>query len=1333
MSDTWGSGLNFSDGFAATNAVAGGPSVDVPQDPLATPREAPPANFQAPEPTREGPGFGQNLRSFLPGPQYRAPDPKTTALDQTADMLQQRVERANAIAANPVLQFFNPEGVQKARDFVPAAAEKLQQIKAQKAEMAANREQAATLGLAPGEVADEANQAARIEAARTKALAGDLRVFKGLQAVDPKAAEAIQDQVHASVAGHLNKAQLAFDSLSGMQNQGQYTAKLNQLRKEGTLTNLEALGLKVPASFDQFNAAKGREAQALREARIGVDSTRQRLEERNTYQPMEKKEAETYAGRLTTVHGDQITNGTWGRNAAAGTRGLIVNGAADPRELGKSFTLASPEQRKAIREEAEGVVPKAELEKARAFDRTIELAKPTAEQVKRGDVINTNPNVQQAIAEQLASMLRGGTGGANVGLLQIETSKRGAVQGLLDNIIAGYAGGINTISGKDVKGYMSKLTQGQIKEVMDGIKAHNDELLNDRVAPIARRAGALGLDTTTFGWGKDEAAGIVGQAVEAGRQEQVARMMPNHQAIGGGDGVFQLGAQRPGVGAVAAPAGTTPTTQLPGAPPVATPVQQALNPQAPTPGGPVPPPGPAAPPAVRPGVTPPVSSPPGPAGGQPGGVPITIAGQQINVPPLPPGATPAYIAKMQRIESGNEKSPWTAKSGNGPDGKPLSSASGAFQFINSTWATSKPPGAPARAADATPQQQADAIAKLTVQNGQALQNAGLPVNDTNLYIAHNVGAGGAQKLLTADPGASAREIVGETAAKNNPTFFKGRPTVATVLQRYNDEMDKGDPDGPKPRPGAGGATAEAPSLLTRVSRMLSQGVAGGDAAKDKAVADVGKAATEHAPAIASTVGAVAGSAAGPAGTIAGGAAGGGAGQALKDYIQGNVQSGTDIAKQTALGGVLGVGSAARPVLAAVGRVMSAGAVEGGAAAIEGKEGAEIADAALQTGAAAAGGELFGRALGMVGHKVFNMFASDAKKAVQTAAGKYADAEDVLAKESPTLPSVGGAAGGKNPAYEAAEKARTDAEKVLKDAGLKPEEAAYAHKVAAEGVPKQEAQVARPGALEKDRVGAGYEQLRREVGEAGVGAPKASPKLPDGPRAAVEGKRVSAKHAELAERTEMAITAPAANWQEKWTQLTEARSALLTAERDALSSTSPGRTALAKDMRELADTVRVQQEKAAKFVFGEKDGAEFMKRLKVLDVRYRNLMEATNGGDIVKAAALKGEAGREAEKKFVAFAHDDPAAIAAYRAMRKGGSNIENDVRTLVGVERIPYIGAVVSWGKMAGRLREWAAERAAGSPVTFADMVKMDPGKAGVNQAVRDLSATAVQRGAVMQ
>jgi hypothetical protein len=57
-------------------------------------------------------------------------------------------------------------------------------------------------------------------------------------------------------------------------------------------------------------------------------------------------------------------------------------------------------------------------------------------------------------------------------------------------------------------------------------------------------------------------------------------------------------------------------------------------------------------------------------------------------------------------------------------------------------------------------------------------------------MAHNLGAGGAATLLQADPNADARSVVGEQAARNNPTFFKGRPTVAKVLERYTEEMNR---------------------------------------------------------------------------------------------------------------------------------------------------------------------------------------------------------------------------------------------------------------------------------------------------------------------------------------------------------------------------------------------------------------------------------------------------------------------------------------------------------------------------------------------------------------
>ncbi len=1379
MSDTWGGGLGFGGAGAASagegNPMSGGPSVDVSQEPITQPTPVPdtpvamtPAG--AGEPQRGG-IFGSGIT--FGAPNYKTPDPAMSALDQSANLIEQRVKRANEIATNPIVQFFNPEGVQKARDFAPQAAEALQKIRQQQSAIKAGRTQAETLGLAPGEVADEASTADRVEAARSRALKGDLRVFKGLQAVDPKAAEAIQDQVHEVVAGHIGKAQLAFDSLSGMQNQGQYSAKLNQLRQEGTLGDLEALGLKVPPSFEAFNTVKGREGQALREARIGLDTIRTKLEERNTYQPMEKKEAETYSGRMTTIHGDQITNGTWGRNAAAGTRGLIVNGAADPRDLGKKFTFASPEQRKAIAEEVNQAVPKADLEKQRAFDRTYELAtKVTTDGIyndgkggkvhlKKGDdfppnAINTNPNVQQGIAEGLASMLRGGTGGANVGLLKIENDKRGFVQSFFDSVASAKAGAINTISGKEVKPYLTGLTQSQIRDVMEVIKGHNDALLEDRVGPIARRAGALGLDTTAFGFGKEESAGVIAKAIEQGRQEQIDRMLPNHQAIGGGDGVFQLGAQRPGVNAAAPPAGTSPpTTQLPGAPPVATPVQQSNPPSGGVPGGGSPPPVTPQPAAPSSGV----SSGSGPAGGGAAPVPMTIAGQTINVPPLPPGATPQYLAKMQRIETGNEKNPWTASAGNGPDGKPLSSAGGAFQFINSTWAASKPPGAPDKAKDATAEQQTQALATLTAKNAASLAANRLPVNDTTLYMAHNLGAGGASTLLQANPNADARTVVGEDAARNNPTFFKGRPTVAKVLERYQAEMDKTPDDGPKPKPSAGGATAEAPGLMTRISRMLSSGPGLLSAAgvnpetglTPEGERNVRDTVVEHAPAIGSTVGAiVGGGAANVPGGMAGGAAGAAAGQSFKDWMQGREQSATRIGKEAALGGVLGVASEARPLLAGAARVLGSGATEGGAAAIEGGDVGDIAEAALIGGGLALGGEALGRfisASGPAAHKLFSKFTPDAQAELSAQAGKLVEARKVLATEQPKLAGEGA---GANPKYEAAKKAEDDASQYIKDHGQKPDDMAYAYEQVKGGTSSGEAFTLRKANAEKSEIGEGYSQIRQDMTEKGVGAVKPNLPVPNGPVSTIRtAENPTGKVPEVfrpdAEHAEMLLKAPAPNWGVKWQQMQDAGSELI---KKRMAFLANGDKPSADAMNAIFEGVRNQQKAAAEHVFGEKTGKEVISHLENLDKRYAKVMNATTGMNYEKMKAVvqggNTPARRELEENFREFAKDDPTAIRAFNAMKAGAHGRMGEEAKLMipiiagefaanagGIPTVGAISAAIGGHRLVTLLKEYMNAKLLGKPVSFKELA------AGAiktyEHGALNAAGSAAQRALVMQ
>jgi len=1325
-----------------------------------------------PSPANGGGGFGSMF-----GTRYTTPDPNTSPLDQTADLLKQRVERANQIGTNPFAQFFAPEQARAARDFVPAAVEKLQTIEKQKADIAAGRQQAETMGLAPGEVSDQATKEDRITVAQARALKGDLKAFQGLQAVEPKAAEAIQDQVHSAVAAHLTSAQAGFDKLANARNQSEYAAALKELRKGGSIAGLESLGLKVPEKFEQFGAVRGREAEALRNARIGVDTIRQKLEDRNTYQPMEEKEAKTYANRLTTVFGNlPMDNGTWSRNSAAGTRGAVFNGASNPSDLGKTFAVVKLETMKPIVEQFKEAMPKEDIEKFRNLDRigTIATKDPNGTYIppeglvtKKGERIylNTNPNVQMGLSEGFATALRGGHGGATGGLLNIETSKRGAVQALLDKIKAGYSGGLDTITGEQVRGYLTQLTQKQQRQVLDGLREYNDKSIADRVGPIAKAAGAAGYDRSLFGLGKSEGGDAIDAAIKEGRQAQIQRMTPFHQAIGGGDGVFQTGAQRPGAGATGVPAGTQPTTQLPGARPLQTPVQQAISPPAPTPSGATPPPTPpgGAPLAIPPGGSP--STGPGgtPSGG--GGFLQPQGGAQPDSQPpvggpmpgrggLPPGikldnpaALDAAANRTIQIESGFKPG----------------SKTGSYVGLGQ-WSKEELKRHGITNPDDIEQNRTALKTDMQVRAAK-LQKDGLPATAANVYLMHQQGEAGLEAHLR-NPGKLAWENV-RFGYKNDATAkaaiwgnmtpdmrqqFTGKGGVNAVTSgdftrlweaRYNNTDISGKNTGGRDERtdpdlasyGRKHPRFEPPGFL---QRLMSGDVPGGRATTERA-REVG---TEYAPQIGGMAGMVAGGAAGgPLGAVAGGAAGGGAGQSLKDYLQNREQSAGRIAKEAALQGVLGVVPEGRPIVGAATRMLGAGGVEGGAEAIGGGDAGDVAAAAVRGTGSAVFGESFGRALGMGLHKIYKLFTPDAKQAVIDAAKKYADAADVMRTEEPKLLNAAGASSGPNPKYAAAEVAKTEAETKLKEMlpGAKPEEMAYAHRVTSEGVPKQEAIVSRPGDTEKRAVGAGYQQLEQELPprkgmKAAAGRAEAVEGTPlkNGPIAAIQNGDVvkSADNIQLAQHVENAIRAPAKTWAEKWNHLKEARTDLLQAERDALTSTEAGRSIKAADMRVFADTIRTQQEKVAEYVFGKKDGAAFIDRLKVLDVRYRKLMDATNGGDIAKAVAMKGDAGREAEKRFIAFAAGDPEAQAAYRAMRGvKGDAFEATIPWTVAAEGIPVIGRGVKLVKMAGMLNEYATRKAAGDSVKFRDLVKLPHDENG--RLVRDVAGNAGARAAV--
>lgn len=142
------------------------------------------------------------------------------------------------------------------------------------------------------------------------------------------------------------------------------------------------------------------------------------------------------------------------------------------------------------------------------------------------------------------------------------------------------------------------------------------------------------------------------------------------------------------------------------------------------------------------------------------------------------GIDPNYFLKTANIESRfnpNAQSPTGAK--------------GLFQFIRSTW--NGMPGS--RGLNPyNPQHNTQMAVKLAQQNSARLEKAlGRKPKNHELYMAHNIGAGGALRLLKANPNAVvSRRMIGSNP-RHNPKFFydKGRPvTAARAIQKYQNEF-----------------------------------------------------------------------------------------------------------------------------------------------------------------------------------------------------------------------------------------------------------------------------------------------------------------------------------------------------------------------------------------------------------------------------------------------------------------------------------------------------------------------------------------------------------------
>lgn len=133
------------------------------------------------------------------------------------------------------------------------------------------------------------------------------------------------------------------------------------------------------------------------------------------------------------------------------------------------------------------------------------------------------------------------------------------------------------------------------------------------------------------------------------------------------------------------------------------------------------------------------------------------------------GVSSEYLANIRAAESG----------GNDLARNPNSSATGRYQFTSGTWATlmqQYPNSGLTVDGRTNAEQQELAIRLFTRANAKTLEGAGIVPTNGNLYAAHFLGAGGAVRVLSADPAAEVESLVGQEVMRANP-FLRGM-TVA---------------------------------------------------------------------------------------------------------------------------------------------------------------------------------------------------------------------------------------------------------------------------------------------------------------------------------------------------------------------------------------------------------------------------------------------------------------------------------------------------------------------------------------------------------------------------
>lgn len=162
---------------------------------------------------------------------------------------------------------------------------------------------------------------------------------------------------------------------------------------------------------------------------------------------------------------------------------------------------------------------------------------------------------------------------------------------------------------------------------------------------------------------------------------------------------------------------------------------------------------------------------------------VVVAGKKLKkeqVASVVSGASKNFVQKVVGVES----------SGNPTAKAATSSATGLGQFIDSTWLRMmkkyKPDLVAGKSAEqilamrTNPALSREMVGNLATENGSALLRAGVPVNDSTLYLSHFLGPTDAIKVLKADAGQAVQGLVKQASVDANQSVLSGK-TAGQVI------------------------------------------------------------------------------------------------------------------------------------------------------------------------------------------------------------------------------------------------------------------------------------------------------------------------------------------------------------------------------------------------------------------------------------------------------------------------------------------------------------------------------------------------------------------------